>query len=191
MWMTRNFVALQVILSLWAEKSLLSQEAPSSYQVLHYAKQQLEHHGTLKSAGGLLYLDVDNAYIHELIPFLSDHGFEAPGYFGHPDLIGAHITVIYPHEVEAGDLTNIEEYGSTIHFTIVGTNVVRPARWRGVEEAYLLTIDAPELDQLRKKYGLPPSLYLFHITLGIRTEASNKARISCKSMQSLARCFMP
>lgn len=137
-------------------------------QILEYAEKNLPHSGILKNQEGFIYVKVDDAYIHNLIPFLASEGFEEPPYFGRPDLVGAHITVVYPDEVKKYGLKTLHELGQTISFTLENCKVIHPPRWKGVDEVYLIVVDSPELDQIRAKYGLSKRHYAFHITIGIK-----------------------
>src|SRR3990167_11223052 len=62
------------------------------------AASHLKQKGQLaRSKNNLVYLDIDDAYIHKLFPLLQDHQIKIPDYFGEKSA-GAHITVIYPEE---------------------------------------------------------------------------------------------
>jgi hypothetical protein len=37
-----------------------------------------------------------------------------------------------------------------------------------MSEVYFVVVEAPELDRIRAKYGLPQRLYPFHITIGAK-----------------------
>jgi len=69
--------------------------APSCPVILNYIDKNLPHHGTLKNSKGFVYVDLDDEYVHKLITFIQQDGFQEPPYFGDAALIGAHITVIY------------------------------------------------------------------------------------------------
>ncbi|CCB89893.1 putative uncharacterized protein [Simkania negevensis Z] len=121
--------------------------------------------GTLKQEpDGFTYVDLDDRYIHELIQHLPCEGFSKPPYFG-PGLIGAHITVIMPEEWTT--FQKIEECGTEVSFSLKECEVVHPAR-EDISEIFLITIEAPFLGNLRAKYGLPPPLFDFHISLGYK-----------------------
>jgi hypothetical protein len=118
-----------------------------------------------ESENGFVYLDLDDAYIHELIHFIEDDGFEEPPYFGKPGLIGAHISVVYPNEERSEGTI---ELGQMIQFTPLECKIIHPLKWEGVEEVYLIEVDAPELDLIRAKYGLPKAEFGYHITVGVK-----------------------
>jgi hypothetical protein len=143
---------------------------PHEERVLDYAEKTLPHSGVLKKSNGFVYVDVDDAYIHELISFIQEEGFEEPPYFGKPPLCGAHISVMYAHETD--DINDVEECGETMDFTIRQCMV-----WHSFsgKEIYVILVDAPRLNGIRKKYGLSPDAD-FHITLGVKY--GNHRRVS-------------
>src|ERR1700761_8265717 len=65
---------------------------------LNDSLSKLPKTGLLKrNALGLTYLDIDDNYIHQIFPLIKDNEIMKPEYFG-DDLVGAHISVIYPSE---------------------------------------------------------------------------------------------
>lgn len=133
--------------------------------VMDYIESQLPHCGVLKREGDFVYVDVDDDYVHQLIGLIGGNDFQEPPYFGEPGLVGAHISVIYSEEACNRE---ISECGQMIHFTPKGCEIVQPAKWGEMKEVYLIFVDAPELDKLREKYGLPKREYPFHITIGVK-----------------------
>ena len=135
-------------------------------QIPDSAIAQFPYCGVLKEDdNGFVYLDVDDDYIHELIHFIDSEGFEEPPYFGKPELVGAHISVIYAADARE---MNIEECGRVFHFTPLECKIVQPPNWSDIESVYLIEVDGPELDLLRAKYGLPKNEFGFHITIGVK-----------------------
>jgi hypothetical protein len=61
----------------------------------------------------------------------------------------------------------IEECGTEVSFSLKACEVVHPAR-EDIAEIFLITIEAPFLEDLRAKYDLPPPLFDFHISLGYK-----------------------
>lgn len=141
-------------------------------QVMNYIQHQLPHHGVLKFSDGFVYVDISDDYIHELIHFVGAD-FQEPPYFGRPELVGAHITVIYPGEVKKYKIRAIQESGEIISFTPKTCQIVHPPHWEGIQEVYFVTVEAPDLEKLRKKYGLPKQEYDFHITIGVKPEPTH------------------
>lgn len=144
--------------------------AAHNERLLTFAEQCLPQWGELKISNGFVYVDIDDSYIYKLIPLIEEDGFQCPPYFGSKDLVGAHITVIYPHEMKGIDY--IQECGETIHFVLKGCQVVKPLRWQEVEEVFLIVVEAPRLHQIREKYGLPKMEFDFHITVGVKRKMS-------------------
>ena len=55
--------------------------APSCPEILHYIEKELPHHGTLRNSDGFVYVDLDDDYVHKLITFIQQDGFQEPPYF--------------------------------------------------------------------------------------------------------------
>lgn len=146
---------------------LTAETLPSS-PVLEYAQHHLPHCGVLKKTKNFIYVDITDAYIHQLLPLIEQDEFTIPPYFGHSGLVGAHISVIYPDEVIQYSIKEIEESETPIEFSLVNCQIVHPLSMRGIESVYLITLKAPKLDQIRKKYGLPEKRHDFHITVGVK-----------------------
>jgi hypothetical protein len=151
-----------------------TQEVLDSPIVLNYAHNELPNWGVLKNIEGFVYIDLDDDYIHKLIAFIKDDGFEEPPYFG-AGLVGAHITVIYPEEITKYGIEEIQECGEIIFFTLKDCKIVHPPKWQKIDEVYFIVIDAPQLDQIRQKYGLPTREYDFHITIGVKPKIAKEA----------------
>jgi hypothetical protein len=63
------------------------------------AASHLKKKGRLAiSNNNLVYLNIEDAYIHNLFPLLQDHQIKMPDYFGEGS-VGAHITAIYPEHL--------------------------------------------------------------------------------------------
>ena len=139
-----------------------------SDKILNFIFARLPKHGILrKDERGMVYVKVDNNYIHKLIEFIKQEGFEVPPYFGE-GLHGAHITVMTSEESLYYAIGQVKECGHLIRFEPKECKIVHPSTWAPGEWAYLITVEVPMLHQLREKYGLPESKYDFHITVGIK-----------------------
>lgn len=135
-----------------------------------YAKEHLPHEGILiQNSDGYAYLKVSDDYIHQLFPRLNaEQGFKKPPYFRRKDAPGAHVSVAYEDEK-----TRFVEEGKKYSFTITNIRVVEVNK----NTSYIiLDIDAPELEDLRKRYGLSPKLknHEFHITIAKKIESKNR-----------------
>lgn len=113
-------------------------------------------------------MDIDDEYIHSLSHLVATEAFEVPPYFEHSSLVGAHISVVYPGEMNQYEAELIEEYGQIIEFIPRSCEVVYPIKWKGIDAAYLVIVEALQLNHLREKYGLLPLEHAFHITIGVK-----------------------
>ena len=145
----------------------VTSEVPLSWQdALDYAQEFLPKTGQLVvKSDGFGYLRVDNAYINTLFPILDakQDGFRKPPYFRRPEAPGAHISVFY-----ADEHIRPEEIGEYFNFELKRIRIVQTSK----DTSYIiLEVEAPELEALRRKYGLSPKLFghEFHITLAKRT----------------------
>lgn len=113
----------------------------------------------------LTYLDVDDEYIHQLFPLLKNKQFKKPNYFG-GELIGAHISAIYPEE---NTRVNKEDLGQRHEFKVKGIFTARLE----LKKYYVLIIESSSLLELRRKYGLSDMPFFkgyfvdFHITIAV------------------------
>lgn len=125
-----------------------------------------------RSKNNLVYLDIDDAYIHKLFPLLQDQKIKTPDYFGEGSA-GAHVTVIYPEE---GKEINKEDLNQEHHFLIQDLVAAKIDK----KTYYVLLIESPSLLIVRKKYALPDLLCFkgysigFHITIGVKLDETKK-----------------
>jgi hypothetical protein len=106
---------------------------------------------------GHVYLDIDNQFILALLPYLTVQGLARPPYFNlfsSPD--GAHIPIIPAREAYFQDIASVSEIGREFSFELEGLYSVQPSSWPEVEEVWFFKVHCPELEQLRRKYFLPP-----------------------------------
>lgn len=105
------------------------------------------------SKSNLVYLSVDNRFIHQLFPLLKTIHNQAykPDYFG-VRATGAHISVIYPEEYTG---LSCQDLGQMHHFKVKG---IFSADF-GVKRYYVLGIESESLIALRIKYNLNSKLY--------------------------------
>ncbi len=134
---------------------------------------QLEYNlvGTLyKSSSGWIMLSVPNALALGVFKAMSEPGISLPGDAANP--FNAHISVIRPEELAQIGEPEISERGKPFRYTIGRFYSVVPAGWPNVEKVWFLKVHSPELQALRKSYGLTPfpknNEYDFHITCAIR-----------------------
>ncbi len=119
--------------------------------------------GALKvSDERLVYLDIDDNYIHELFPLIDYPGVNKPDYFAAG--IGAHISIIYPNEYNYALIEKQSMFQFEVnHLFMAKTN----------DAIYFaLSVNAPDLLTIRRKNNLSTKLNLngyrvdMHITIG-------------------------
>lgn len=143
-------------------------------KIKDYIFENLTETGVLKQDKyGFVYVDLDDGYINKLLQYISEEGYVRPPYFAPPNGHGAHITVIYADE--AKDLGKIDELGKTIAFKIKECKEIHPPQHPELEGIYIITVDAPILKGIRRKLGLRPPKYDFHITIGWKYREVEKA----------------
>lgn len=124
--------------------------------------------GQLKLKGnGFVYLDVDNAYVDDSVTLLPIEGPFNPVSTQRRQM-GAHISVIYEDEMIGHGIWELAQAGEWFHFEVKELRYVDRISSKGKERLWLLAVDAPGLQRLRRSYGLKPKLqgYDFHITIG-------------------------
>ncbi len=126
-------------------------------RLLAYAKSKLANHGVIEQNGnGISYLKVSDEYIRDLLHQIQQPDYQLPK--------AAHISIF--SELEARNLSPLKELGQTVPFNPLGfyTIVVDD------QEYLMLAVDAPELSNIRKKYGLSERLenHAFTVTIGVR-----------------------
>ena len=119
------------------------------------------------SKSGYLLLEVPNALVRGAFDALHEPGAELP-----PDL-DAHITVIRPEELESiGGLDKITERGHFFKYQLGPVQAVNPQGWADYNKCWFIRVRSPELEKLRKSYGLSArpkdNEHAFHITVAVR-----------------------
>lgn len=130
--------------------------------IIEWTKTHLPQSGILQeNKDGFVYLKVDDDYIHKLFPLLHRPNYEEPPYFRSKNSPGAHVSVFYTKET--AKIGEIQEIGKKFEFEINHFKSVPP----GSNDYLVLTIIAPELEALRKKYGFRSFIngHEFHITI--------------------------
>ena len=124
---------------------------------------------------GFVYIDLEDAYIHQLKALLPEKTLQPPPFFETQDPIGAHIGVILEKEAQTHNLFNqIEEINTPFSFKITGCFVTYPQAWDGVKKVWFLTVKCSELEHLREKYSLPSKIggHDFMIPFAIQKQTS-------------------
>jgi hypothetical protein len=122
------------------------------------------------SKSGWVLLSVPNALGRGAFDALGEVGAELPG---GPSGYNAHISVIRPEELaELGGVDKISERGHSFHYTLGALREVRPAGWDEMSRVWFIEVRSPELEKLRKSYGLSAlpdeGSKPFHITVAVR-----------------------
>lgn len=187
----RNFltalIALSFVASLqgWADQPTLVDEP----QAMTYAQEQLPRHGILqKTKDGLLYLKVTDRYIYELLPLIPEV-LSPPPYFG-SGLIGAHISIIQPSEINWASPPSLPALGTRYSFSLGHFAWVVPQSIPAASKLFFLTIDSPDLVKIRTDAGLPPRFkdHDLHITIGVQyLESTTPPLEISKNQAALAR----
>lgn len=113
--------------------------------------------GQLKlKSNGYVYLDVNNAFVEKIAPLLPVDVTAKK--------IGAHISVMLEDEMIGHEIWNLAEAGQWFKFEVKQVRYVD----RKGDRLWLLAVECPGLQRLRKHYGLKPKLQNrdFHITIG-------------------------
>jgi hypothetical protein len=156
------------------EWEIKTKQEPYSEEIINFIQDYLPMSGTLsQDKRGFVYLDLVNEYIYELMPFIDNTNLSLPPYFDGLYKAGAHVSVILPEE-NAIKL-NPEDMGKQIDFFVTGCYSVSPKNWLDIEKVWFLTVEAPELLEIRKKNGLSDYLFnqQFHITISVRKRFLN------------------
>lgn len=130
-----------------------------------YGKESEEH------GGAWVMLAVPNALVRGVFAGMQEPGIELP-----PSKDGklmAHISVMRPEEIDmAGGLDKITERGDTFHYNLGKLVHCNPDGWSEMSDCWFLEVHSPELQALRRSYGmssLPKNgEFKFHITVAVR-----------------------
>lgn len=120
------------------------------------------------SKSGWLLLRVSNNFVRGLFDSLDDPGLELPLKDGR---LNGHCSVMSPDEIEKiGGPDVISERGHHYRYSLGPIKTVKPSGWDDVSLVYYVTVDSPELRELRRSYGLEPLRKGFdhHITIALR-----------------------
>jgi len=124
------------------------------------------------SSTGWIMLKVPNALVQGVFAAMDEHGVELPP-SGPENSLNAHISVMRPEEVELiGGIDKITERGKRYNYRIGGLVTVTPAGWPEMNQVWMLRVHSPELQALRRSYGLTSlpnnNKFSFHITVAVR-----------------------
>lgn len=121
------------------------------------------------SKSGWLLLSVPNAMARGMFDALDENGIELPTKDG---VFNAHVSVMTKEEVDSiGGPDKITERGHTYLYQIGAIKTVRPAGWKEMSRVWFVDVKSPDLEALRKSYGLTPlphGDHPFHVTIAVR-----------------------
>jgi shikimate kinase len=123
------------------------------------------------SQSGWGLLEVPNALVRGAFDALHEPGAELPPASG--NRLKAHISVFRPEELkEIGGPEKITEWGHFFKYTLGPVREVAPAGWSEMSKCWYIQVRSPELEKIRKSYGLSGTPkdgeFDFHITIGVR-----------------------
>lgn len=125
----------------------------------------------ISSDSGYVLLTIPNALVRGAFDTIHEIGVELP-----PNKAGrlrAHITILRPDELkQIGGKSKLSELGHTFNFNLGPLRVVEPSGWPEMAAAYFLTVQSPQLEKLRKSYGLSAlpknNEHPFHCTIAVK-----------------------
>jgi hypothetical protein len=127
-----------------------------------------------KSNSGWILLKVPNAFVRGIFDSMDEPGIELPPRDSEEDQrLNAHISVMRPEELESiGGPNNVTERGRDFRYTIGKMKSFNPRGWAAMSKCWVMEVKSPELEKLRKSYGLTAipgdGGYPFHITVAVR-----------------------
>lgn len=139
------------------------------------------------SSSGWLLLSVPNQFVRGAFDALHERGLELPT--DERNRLNAHISVMSPEEIETvGGPEEITERGHQFSYSLGPLRTVEPSNWKGVSRVWYITVDSPELRELRRSYGLTPLRKGFdhHITIAIRRTTTKTANVVTATPTGLA-----
>ena len=140
-------------------------------EVARNLRGQLKHKAG--SMGDWIMLSVPNAMVHGVFQAMDEPGIELPS-SGLDKRLDAHISVIRPDEVKllGGPEALKNDRGKTFRYTLGRLVEVNPRGWPEMERCWFLRVHSPELQALRRSYGLSSlpkdGEQDFHITVAVR-----------------------
>lgn len=123
------------------------------------------------SKSGWLLMHIPNALARGAFDALHEPGAELPP--GHNGDFNAHVSVMRPEEIAQipGGAEKITERGHEVGYTLGPVRVVDPDGWSEMSKCWFIEVRSPELEKIRKSYGLTPlpsGNHQFHVTIGVR-----------------------
>jgi len=133
--------------------------------------QDLPREGRIgQQPSGMVFLDLDDAWIYNLASLLSQYGYELPPYFYPPHPVGAHITIVTTEEARDAQSPIQVEVGRRVEFKVSKARVSFPRKESyGLEARFKVWVESEELEALRRAaiHRAPPRGG-FYIVVGVR-----------------------
>jgi hypothetical protein len=118
-------------------------------------------------------LSVPNAMVRGIFKAMNEPGAEMPTDSTTGEL-NAHISVMRPEEIEMIGGANVlkNDRGKQFRYTLQRLESLVPVGWEEMSRAWMMRVHSPELQKLRKSYGLTnkpkDNKFDFHITVAVR-----------------------
>ena len=115
-----------------------------------------------------------NAMVRGVFQAMNEPGAEMPTTGGNLD---AHITVMRPEEIAqlGGPEALLADRGKQFKYTLRRLESLNPQGWEEMSRCWMLRVFSPELQDLRKSYGLTAkpkdNKFDFHITVAVRRKS--------------------
>jgi hypothetical protein len=124
------------------------------------------------SSSGWLLMGVPNALVRGVFSAMKEPGIELPP-SGDDGQLNAHVSVMRPEEIEMiGGPSKITERGKSYQYALGRMYEVEPDGWSEMSKVWFIRVHSPELQELRRSYGLSSlpndGKYDFHITCAVR-----------------------
>ena len=133
---------------------------------------------------GMIFLNLDNEWIHKALAVLHGYGYVRPPFFVYPPVpVGAHIQIVTKVEAEKYEMFAKRDIighllGKTVDFEVVKAHVSYPRITKyGIEARYKIRVKSPELSEIRQELtGLKngPNNGHFVILVGVRNPELNQ-----------------
>jgi len=139
-----------------------------------------------QKGGSYAILEVPEGFVEPIYKAIQEDGMQKPD-------DAPHISVMTDEELEEVGKENIEEDGQEFGFTLGNIESCDPEGWDEMEKVVFVQCKSPELEALRKKYGLTPLVHGdhdFHITLAVVPKKGKAAMDESRIARRVARSFM-
>lgn len=132
----------------------------ASSEMKKQIEELLKKKGKLsENSKGFIYVEVQDGFIEELLPFIDNPNAKPAPYLGNYTTPSSpHIPVILVTERQAKEIAEVKEVGEEVPFEILGLHSVSPHNWPKVDRVWFLTVLSSRLEEIRRRYRLPPRI---------------------------------